>query len=82
MYAKNVWDIEDEDEFKAANEAIDRTEVFFESLGLSKTLDEVGIGDEKFQEMAEEAVRTSGVSMRAYYPLQQEDIVKIFEMCQ
>ena len=82
MYAKNVWDIEDEDEFKAANEAIDRTEAFFESLGLPKTLDEVGIGDEKFQEMAEEAVRTSGVSMRAYYPLQQEDIVKIFEMCQ
>ena len=82
MYAKNVWDIEDEDEFKAANEAIDRTEVFFESLGLPKTLDEVGIGNEKFQEMAEEAVRTSGVSMRAYYPLQQEDIVKIFEMCQ
>lgn len=82
MYAKNVWDIEDEDEFKAANEAIDRTEVFFESLGLPKTLDEVGIGNEKFQKMAEEAVRTSGVSTRAYYPLQQEDIVKIFEMCQ
>ena len=82
MYAKNVWDIKDDDKFRAANEAIGRTEAFFESLGLPKTLDEVGIGNEKFQEMAEEAVRTSGVSTRAYYPLQQEDIVKIFEMCQ
>lgn len=82
MYAKNVWDIKDDDKFRAANEAIGRTEAFFESLGLPKTLDEVGIGNEKFEEMAEEAVRKSGVSTRAYYPLQKEDIVKIFEMCQ
>ena len=31
--------------------------------------------------MAEEAVRISGIKTRAYYPLDVEDVVKIFEMC-
>ena len=44
-------------------------------------LREVGIDSDKFEEMAEEAVRTSGVSTRAYFPLDKDDIVKIFEMC-
>ena len=66
----------------AANEGIMRTEQFFKSMGLPSKLSEVGIDSEKFEEMAEEAVRTSGVASRSYYPLQKEDIVKIFEMCE
>lgn len=82
MYAKNVWGIEDDDKFRAANKAIAETEKFFGLLGLPATLHEVGIGKEKFEEMADEAVRTSGVSTRAYYPLKKEDIMKIFELCE
>lgn len=81
MYAENVWGIAGEDKYAEANEGIARTELFFRSMGLPTRLSEVGIGPEKFEEMAAEAVRTSGVAAKAYCPLQKEDIVRIFEMC-
>lgn len=79
MYAANVWDIRNEDVYQAAKEGIDKTAAFFTSLGMPSKLSEVGIGEEKFKEMAEEAIRTSGISERSYYHLFAEDIVKIFE---
>lgn len=81
MYARNVWDIEETDPYRAAQLAIDKTEEFFISLGMSSTLREVGIDHSRFAEMAEEAVRTSGIASRSYVHLAKEDIVKIFEMC-
>ena len=81
MYAENVWGIRAEDPYEAARAAIDRTESFFNELCLPGRLSEVGIGPERFEEMAVEAVRTSGVSSRSYFPLEKEDIVRIFESC-
>ncbi|MGN0203744.1 MAG: iron-containing alcohol dehydrogenase [Coprococcus sp.] len=81
MYARNVWNITKDDPWRAAKAGIDRTEEFFCGLGLPSRLSDVAIGSEKFDEMAEEAVRTSGIAVKAYYPLQKEDIVKIFESC-
>ena len=81
MYAENVWGIWAEDPYEAARAAIDRTESFFNELCLPGRLSEVGIGPERFEEMAVEAVRTSGVSSRSYFPLEKEDIVRIFESC-
>lgn len=79
MYAANVWDIKREDSYQAAKEGIEKTAEFFHSLGMPSRLSEVGIGEEKFLEMAEEAVRTSGISERSYYHLFAGDIVKILE---
>ncbi|MCI6927139.1 iron-containing alcohol dehydrogenase [Butyricicoccus porcorum] len=81
MYARNVWGITEPDDRAAAEQGIARTEEFFQSLGLPSTLREVGIGPEKFEEMAAEAVRTSGIATRSYYHLQPEDVVKIYESC-
>ena len=81
MFAENVWGIRTEDPYSQAREGIDRLQQFFVECGLPSTLQEVGIGSEYFGKMAEEAVRTSGISNRAYIPLQKEDIVKIFESC-
>ena len=81
MYARNVWDIEETDPYRAAQLAIDKTEAFFISLGMPSTLREVGIDHSRFAEMAKEAVRTSGIASRSYVHLAEEDIVKIFEMC-
>ena len=53
MYAKNVWGIEDDDKFRAANKAIAETEKFFGLLGLPATLHEVGIEKDKFEEITE-----------------------------
>lgn len=82
MYAKTVWDVKEEEPYKAANAGIDATEHFFKTMGLPTKLSQVGIDSEKFEEMAKEAVRTSGISSRSYFPLQVDDIIKIFEMCQ
>lgn len=81
MYAENVFGITDSDKYVAANKGINKTEEYFKLLGLPSKLSDVGIGSEKFEEMAKEAVRTSGVSTRSYYHLDVEDIVKIFESC-
>lgn len=81
MYARNVWNIDEEDDYAAANAGIDRTERFFQELGLPGTLTEIGIDDSQFREMAAEAVRTSGLSTRSYVKLDVEDVVKIYQMC-
>ena len=79
LFARNVWGIEAEDAYEAARLGIEKTEEFFKNLGMPQRLSEVGIGTEKLQFMAEETVRTSRISSHSYYPLQAEDILKIFE---
>lgn len=81
MYARNVWDIDVADDYEAARAGIDRTEQFFAELGLPKTLTEIGIDDSQFEQMAAEAIRTSGLSTRSYVKLSVEDVVKIYRMC-
>ena len=81
LYARQVWDVEAEDDYQAAEEGICCTESFFRKIGLPSTLSEVGIGPEHFREMAEKAVEVSGIATRSYYHLGAEDIVKIFESC-
>jgi len=81
MYARNVWEISEEDDYKAANAGIDKTEEFFKELGLPSTLSEVGIGEEKLSLMAKEAIRTSGLETRSYVKLSAEDVEKIYRNC-
>lgn len=79
MLARNVWGVEAEDAYEAARLGIEKTEEFFKNLGMPQRLSEVGIGTEKLRFMAEETVRTSRISSHSYYPLQADDILKIFE---
>ena len=63
-----------------AKKAIEAVEHFaFDVLGLKKTLTELNIGEEHFEDMAKHA------SMGAFIPgiknLNQEDIVAIYKMC-
>lgn len=81
MYARNVWDVTEEDDYKAANSGIDLTEDFFAKLGLPAKLSELGIDDSQFELMAVEAVRTSGLSTRAYVKLDAGDVVQIYRDC-
>ena len=81
MYARNVWDIDEADDYKAANAGIDCTEKFFKDMGLPSTLTEIGLDDSQFAKMAAEAVRTSGLATRSYVKLSAEDVEKIYRMC-
>lgn len=79
-YAEAVWGIKDDDKYAAARQAISRTKYFFASLGLPSTQREAGIKEKYFAEMAEKAHRFSDTEA-AYFPLKEEDIVKIYEKC-
>lgn len=81
MYAKNIWGIEDSNEFAAAKRGIEKTIEFFKSLDMPTKLSEVGITSENFAKMAAEAVRVSGIAKRSYCLLGEEDIVKIYLSC-
>ena len=45
-YARNIWHIEDKDEEKVIDKAIERTAAFFESIGMPTKLRQVGIQEE------------------------------------
>ena len=81
MYARNVWDVAKEDDYEAANEGICLTEMFFKQMGLPATLSEIGLDDSQFATMASEAVRTSGLSTRAYVKLNASDVEQIYRYC-
>lgn len=81
MYARNVWDVSQEDDMTTAKAGILRTQRFFRELGMPGKLSEVGIDDSKLSEMAAEAIRTSGLSTRAYVKLNASDVERIYREC-
>ena len=81
MYARNVWDVSCEDDHRAALEGIKRTGQFFKELGMPSRLSELGIDDSKFSVMAFEAIRTSGLSTRAYAKIDASDVEQIYRKC-
>ncbi len=79
-YGINVWDIEeDKNEMAIANEAIDKSRKFFNSLGLPSKLSEVNISDEKFEDMAKNAIKHYG-QVGSFKRLSEKDIIQILNM--
>ena len=79
-YGKNVWGIKkSEDKMRLANEAIDRTRKFFNSLGMPSKLKDLGIPDQKFEEMAKNALRDWG-EVGSFKKLSEKDIVDILRV--
>lgn len=77
QYGINVWNIDSSlDKYKIANKAIEKTREYFISLGIQTTLREVGIGEEKFDIMAEKASKKLSNS---YSPLNKEDVLNIYK---
>lgn len=75
-YARAVWGIEGADDALVAQQGIEATEAFLQSLHIPSTLSEVGIGTECFSEMADHCVATEHVQY-AWIPLDKEDIIQI-----
>ena len=80
-FAREVFGVKETDDAKAAELGIEKVREFNQSLGMPSTLTEVGILQDKFDEMAAEAVRTSGISLRAYVKLEISDVKKILMNC-
>ncbi|MCY6484293.1 iron-containing alcohol dehydrogenase [Clostridium aestuarii] len=77
-YGVNVWNIDiKEDKLAMAKKAIAKTKEFFAALGIPATLHEVGINDERLEEMAQKAAGNRGLG--SFKKLQKEDILKIYK---
>lgn len=77
-YGRNVWDIRDEDDWDAAREAIRKTADFFRSLNLPSSLQEAGVSEADFMEMARQAP-VNGFLDDAMVPLDENDVLNILK---
>lgn len=76
-YGVNVFGIDANlDAFDIAKMAIDKTYRFFESIGIPMHLRDVGIDEEKIDEMAKHIADNEGLE-NAWAPLSQKDIAQI-----
>ena len=77
-YGVNVFGINpDQDRFEIANQAIDETYKFFESIGIPMHLKDVGIDESRIDEMAHHVAENEGLD-KAWAPLMEKDIAEIF----
>lgn len=77
-YGVNVWGIDSEqDKYKIAQTAIEKTREYFSSLGIPAKLSEVGIEAEKLEKMAEQATRRG--ELGNFKPLSKEDVLNIYQ---
>lgn len=76
-YGVNVFGIDaNQDKFDIANQAIDATYKFFESINIPMHLKDVGIDDSRIGEMAHHIAINEGLE-NAWAPLSEEDIAQI-----
>ena len=80
-FAREVFGVEEADNRKAAELGIQRVRAFNQSLGMPATLSGAGVPEDLFDEMASEAVRTSGIASRAYIKLEAPDVKQILISC-
>ncbi len=76
-YGVNVWGIDkNRDKDEIANEAIEKTREYFISLGIPTLLREMGINEEKLEEMAKQATRRG--KLGNFRELDSQDVLNIF----
>ena len=77
-YGMNVFGIdENQDKFTIAEQAIDATYKFFESINISMHLKDMGIDEKRIDEIAEHVAENEGLE-EAWAPLLEKDIAEIF----
>ena len=76
-YAQNVWQVPGGDEFSVAKQGIEKTREFFTSLGMPRTLQEVGVQQEKLKELAEKTV--SSHTIGRFKKLDKKDVLRILQ---
>ncbi len=77
----NVMGIESElDAMEGSLKAIEALEtLFFDTLGLQSHLSDLGITDEKFEEMAQNCTKNGAI--KSIMDLEEKDVVEIYRMC-
>lgn len=80
-FARNVWDVAETDDKRAAERGIEKLYKFFLDCDVPMTLPEVGIQtEEKLEEMAKAAVFHSSIATEGFVSLHEEDVLAIYRM--
>ena len=74
-FAKEVWEIQEEDPWDMARKGIDALRTFFHDLQLRTSLKELGIDETHLKEMATDAAKQT---VHGYVSLDAEDVTKIY----
>ena len=82
QYAHNVWnlDIDFEHPEKTIEEAINRQELFYSSIGMPIRLNTLGVQKEDLEKLALDCSRNKTRTLIGYKPLNYEDILAIYKM--
>ncbi len=79
-YARNVWDIREENAFKAGEASIEKTIAFFKSLDMPVKFSEIDIDDSRFEEIAQKATRFGEIGV--FRKLAQDDVFEILKLAE
>lgn len=80
MMARNVFDIEDADDYKAGKEGIRRLKEFFSSIGMPVTFARLGVENPDINLMVKKLHQNKGITIGSYYPLSAPDTEAIYRL--
>lgn len=82
QFAQNIWnmDIDFEHSEKTIEQAIDKQEQYYASIGMPINLKSLGVKKESLEELALKCSRNRTITLIGYKPLEYEDILKIYQM--
>jgi alcohol dehydrogenase YqhD (iron-dependent ADH family) len=83
QFAVRVMNVEEdfENPERTAFEGIDRLEKFFASLDMPTRLSQIGIGNDRWEEMAAKCTNGDTQKTGNFFPLGKQDVLGIFELC-
>jgi len=76
-YAQNVWQVKGKNDLAVARKGIEKTREFFTSLGMPKTLRDVGVQENKLEDMAKKTVLYGDVGK--FKKLGKNDVLAILK---
>lgn len=82
QFAVRVWNVEQDfaDPEKTALEGINRIREFFHSIGLPVTLNELGVHDDRFDEMTDKATSGDKYRLGGFVKLSKKDVAEIYKL--
>lgn len=80
-FARKVWEVNEEDDLKAAEQGIEKMSEFFKLLKMPSTLLDFNVGVEKIDRLAQLCTYNNTRTIKNYIPLGYDEIKQIFKLC-
>ncbi len=82
QFAVRVWNVENDfnNPEKTALEGIERTKEFFSKIGLPVTLPQLGINDDRIEEMANKCTANDSKTLGNFVKLKKQDVIEIYKL--